>query len=362
MEPKNRPPELRGNTLRQFVWPTISGSRIRIQLSNERGRSPLEIRQVHIARAGTGGDSGDSQGAIDTATDAAFTFGGGTEGTTIPAGGAIWSDPLGYSLQELALTAVSMQFGEAVPPEITGHPGSRTTSYVAEGEQVASQGMAPSQTRDRWYFISAIEVMAPADAYAIAVLGDSITDGYGVLNRFARWPDFLTLAIKKNAKLSENRSVLNFGMGANNLTVSGRYQDAGLKRFERDVLGRKKIKWLVLLEGINDIVYSNVAAQPIQDAYTEIVSRAHAAGILVYGSPLLPTDRGSAAIRNAVNDFVRTEALFDAVIPLDRAVDPTGAGILAAPFDKDGLHPNEAGYQAMGNAVDLSLFYDGTLR
>jgi lysophospholipase L1-like esterase len=170
------------------------------------------------------------------------------------------------------------------------------------------------------------------------------------------------LKIKGDASIALSRSVLNFGMGANNLTSSGEYQDSGVVRFERDVLARDKIKWLVVMEGINDIVYGNVQAQPIISAYQEIISRAHDEGILVYGSPMTPTDQGSASVRNEVNDWIRTSGEFDGVIDLDKAVDPNDTGAIAAQFNNDGLHPNVAGYEAMGNAVDLSLFYDSTLQ
>jgi lysophospholipase L1-like esterase len=140
--------------------------------------------------------------------------------------------------------------------------------------------------------------------------------------------------------------------------VSGQYQDAGVVRFERDVLTRDKIKWLVVLEGINDIIYINVTAQPIINAYQQIIQRAHEAGIFVYGSPITPTGQGSAAIRGQVNQWIRTSGEFDAVIDLEAAIqDPGNVNAIAPMFNNDGLHPNVNGYQAMGNAVDLSLFH-----
>jgi lysophospholipase L1-like esterase len=356
-ETANLPPPLANNTLRQFVWPTVSGQEIRIQLSNEKGSTPVDIQKVHIARARTEADPGNSAGQIDTATDLAFTF-NGLPNVTIPAGQTVWSDALAFSLQEIALTAVSMQFGAGVPPEITGHPGARTTSYVANGDAVAQEGLAGAQTRDRWYFINAIEVMAPSNAFAIAVLGDSITDGFGVLNQFARWTDFLTLAIQNDPQVADTRSVLNFGMGANNLTVSGAFQDAGVVRFGRDVLPRDKIKWLIVLEGINDIVFSNVQAQPIIDAYSQIITAAHAEGILVYGATITPTNQGDATIRGQVNEWIRTSGQFDQVIDFATVIgDPNDPNGILPMFNNDGLHPNTAGYAAMGNAVPLSLFY-----
>ena len=356
-ETANLPPALPNNTLRQFVWPTVSGEQIRIQLSNERGGGPVDIQKVHIARALTETDPGNSAGQIDTASEAAFTFGGAAN-VTIPVGETVWSDPLAFPLQEIQLTSITMQLGNAVPAAITGHPGARTTSYIASGDAVSQQGLAGAQTRDRWYFIDAIEVMAPADAYAIAVLGDSITDGYGVLNRFARWTDFLTLDLQNDPLLADSRSVLNFGMGANNLTVSGAFQESGLVRFERDVLKRDKIKWLFVMEGTNDIIYSNVQAQPIIDAYSQIIQRAHEKGILVYASPITPTTQGNASIRNQVNDWIRTSGQFDKVVDFEAVIgDPNNANMIALMFNNDQLHPNDAGYKAMADAVPLPLFY-----
>lgn len=353
-EPNNLPPALPNTTLRQFVWPTLSGQEIRIQLSNEKGTSPVEIQKVHIARALTEGMAGNSNGQIDPATDLGFTF-NGTASVTIPAGQTVWSDALAYPLAEIQLTAITMQLGNAVPTAITGHPGARETSYIAAGDVVSQQGLAGAQTRDRWYFINAIEVMAPSDAFAIAALGDSITDGYGVLNQFARWTDFFTLALQQDPLLANTRSVLNFGMGANALTTSSQYQDAGVLRFERDVLTRDKIKWLIVLEGINDI-RANVQAQPLIDAYRQIIQKSHAKGILVYGATVTPN--GPSAVRSAVNDWIRNGGEFDQVIDFDAVLrNPSDMNNLLPLFNNDNLHPSIAGYEAMGKAVSPSLFY-----
>ena len=356
-EPNNLPPALANNTLRQFVWPTVTGQQIRIQLSNEKGSTPVDIQKVHIAMARTAGDPGNSAGQIDATTDIAFTF-SGAESVTIPAGGLVWSDALAFSLQEIKLTSVSMQFGATVPPEITGHPGSRATSYIANGDVVTTESLAGAQTRDRWYFINAIEVMAPANAFAIAALGDSITDGYGVLNQFARWPDFLTLALQDDPLLADTRSVLDFGMGANNLTVTGQYQDSGVIRFGRDVLTRDKVKWLIVFEGINDIVYSAVQAPAIIAAYQQIIQQAHAKGILVYGVTITPTDQGDPGIRGTVNQWIKTSGEFDTVLDFESIlIDPGNPNAIVPMYNNDNLHPNAAGYEAIGRSVDLSLFH-----
>jgi len=360
-EESNLPPPLAATTLRQFIWPTFSGSQIRLQLSNEKGSSPVVIERVHVARAGA------AAGEIEPDTDTELLFSGVPQ-VTIPPNATIWSDPADFMLEELTKTAISIHF-TSVPTEITGHPGSRSTSYIASGNLVSEAALPGAQTRDRWYFIDTLEVMAPADAYAIAALGDSITDGYGILNDFARWPDFLTLALKNDATLSGRVAVLNFGMGANSLLAGNGFQDSGLVRFERDVLGRSKIRWLIVLHGVNDVGNQSDLAlvDRVTAAYQEIAERGREAGILVYGSPLLPFKNHSYAggqaltIRSQINDWVRTSGAFDQVLDLAAAVaDPADPEQLLAAFSNDGLHPSRAGYEAMGNAVDLSLFR-GTL-
>jgi lysophospholipase L1-like esterase len=360
-EESNLPPPLAATTLRQFIWPTFSGSQIRLQLSNEKGSSPVVIERVHVARAGA------AAGAIEPSSDTQLLF-SGTPQVTIPPNATVWSDPADFELEELTKTAISIHF-TSVPTEITGHPGSRSTSYIASGNLVSEATLPGAQTRDRWYFIDTLEVMAPADAFAIATLGDSITDGYGILNEFARWPDFLTLALKNDATLSGRVAVLNFGMGANSLLSGNGFQDSGLVRFERDVLGRSKIRWLIVLHGVNDIGNQSDLAlvDRITAAYQQIAERGREAGILVYGSPLLPFKNHSYAggqaltIRSQINDWVRTSGAFDQVLDLAAAVaDPSDPERLLAAFSNDGLHPSRAGYEAMGNAVELSLFR-GTL-
>jgi len=356
-EAANKPTTaLGGKTLRQFVWPTVSGSQVRIQLSNERGNGPVDIAKVHIANAKTTGDAPNSMGDIDATTDAAFTF-GGMANVTIPVGQTVWSDPLDFPLEQIKLTAISLQFGATVPSDITGHPGARTTSYIADGDVVAEEGITEVETRERWYFINAIEVMAPADAFAIALLGDSITDGYGTINDFSRWSDFLTRELKKDPALATTRSVLNFGMGANTITGTvGGDQDPGVVRFERDVLPRDKIKWLIVLEGVNDI-NNGVQTQTITSAYEDIITQAEAKGILVYVSPITPMN-ASNSTRTAVNTWIRASGNYNAGVDFDIAIrDPANENNTLSMYKNDDLHPSKAGYQAMGESVDLLLFH-----
>jgi len=350
------PPTLPNNTVRQFIWPTVSGGQVRIQLSNEKGTTPVDIQKVHIARSKSS-DSLTNNGQIDTSTDTALTF-GGVANVTIPAGMTVWSDGVDFALEELKFTAVTIQFGASVPSNVTNHPGSRTTSYFTSGDAVAAESLSSPETRDRWYFINALEVMAPSEASAIAVLGDSITDGYGItVNKFVRWTDFLTLAIQEDPAIADTRSVLNFGMGANTLASSSTYQDSGLIRFGRDVLTRNKVKYLIVLEGVNDITNTGTA-QNVTDAYQDIIEQATAKGIKVFVSPLTPMNAETNSKRAEVNTWVRASSAYNAGVDFDKAIaDPSNPDNTQAAFKNDDLHPSEAGYQAIAQSVDLGLFH-----
>jgi lysophospholipase L1-like esterase len=346
---------LPNNTLRQFVWPTFTGGQVRVQLSNEKGAQALEVTKVHIALAKTSSDPGNSMGAIDPATDMEFTF-GGMPGVSIPAGMTAWSDMVEFPLEAMKLTAITIQFGATVPTELTTHPGSRTTSYFSDGDTVADESPGSGAgTRDRWYFINALEVMAPTDAFAVGCLGDSITDGYGILNKFQRWSDYLTVRIQADATLKNKVSVLNFGMGANNLTSGSVDMDAGKDRFRRDVLARPKVKWVIVLEGVNDI-NGGVQANSIIQAYKDIATGGQEDGRKVFGSPITPMGSNNST-RNTVNESVRTEGYFDAVIDFDAAIrDANNQSNIATMYNNDGLHPSAAGYEKMAAEIDLGLF------
>ena len=353
-EPNNLPSmPFAGNTVRQFVWPTYSGSEIRLQLSNEKGSGPLEIAKVHIAKAGA------SSGQIDAGTDTAFTFEGNL-GVTIAPGQTVWSDAVTFPLEKMQLTALTMQLGGSVPPEITGHPGARTYSYLTAGDAVAQADLSSGERIERWYFINAIEVMAPKDAYAVSILGDSITDGYGVMEEFKRWPDYLTVEIDNDPQLKDKVSVLNAGMGGNTLLYPNQdFMDSGVDRVARDILTRPKVKWVVVLMGVNDIIYTDATADAIIAGYETVIEQCKNAGIRVYGATITPFvgDADDVARRETVNAWIKDSQQFDAVIDLAAAVaDPGNPQQLLPAYDNDGLHPSTAGYEAMGKAVDLSLF------
>jgi lysophospholipase L1-like esterase len=356
-EESNLPPtSLGNNTLRQIVYVTLGGAQIRVQLSNEFSSQPVTMNKVHVALATTGN-------GIDVATDRELTF-SGQPSVTIPGNQAVYSDPLDFPLTALTKIAITIHFG-TVPTDITGHPGSRTTSFIQSGDAVSSATLASPSMTDHWYFITRLDVMAPNTSGAVVVLGDSITDGRGsTTNGNDRWPDALARRMQANAATS-GVSVLNQGIGGN-AVLTGGLGPTAIARFERDVLGQSGVRWIIVLEGVNDIGGSSSAnvATDLIAAYQGFIDAAHDRGLLIYGVPILPFGGSSydsvahEMARTTVNEWIRAPGNFDAVIDLDAAVrDPAAPTMLLEAYDTgDNLHLNPAGYQAMGDAVDLALF------
>jgi lysophospholipase L1-like esterase len=356
-EPTNLPPGpgLANNTLRQFVYVSIGGTRLRVRFSNLFGNGPVTLNSVHVATATSGS-------GINTATDRALAF-SGAPSVTIAAGQAVWSDAFDFNLAEQSRLAVTVYFGN-VPSDITGHPGSRTTSYLQSGNAVASASLSGPST-DHWYYVTAVDVMAAPPAAAVVTLGDSITDGRGsTTNGNNRWPDVLSRRLRAYGP-TNTVAVVNQGIGGN-AVVSGGLGPTAVSRFQRDVIEISGVKWVIVLHGVNDIGGSTgtqVANQLIQ-AYQGFIQSAHAANLRIYFVPILPfggsgydsVDHESS--RQTVNTWIRAGTGFDAVIDLDATVrDPQQTNRLLPAYNSgDSLHLNVAGYQAMGDAVSLMLF------
>jgi lysophospholipase L1-like esterase len=358
-EPNNNPPApgLSNNTLRQRVFTTLSGDRVRVLFSNEFGNGPVTFQAAHIASAG-------NVDAIDAATDRALLF-GGSPSVTIPQGAVQYSDPIDFNVTALSSTAITIRFG-AAPSNITGHPGSRTTSYLIAGDSVAAPNMPGAATTEHWYYIVGIDVETTAPSASIVTLGDSITDGRGsTTNQNDRWPDALARRLQADPATA-HLAVLNQGIGGG-AVVQGGLGPTAIARFQRDVLDQRGVKWVIVLEGVNDIGGANDVgvADRLISAYEGFIDQAHAAGLEIFGVPILPF-AGNAGYdtpvrqqaRTQVNDWIRTSGRFDAVIDLDAVVrDPNNQSALQQAFDSgDALHLNPAGYQAMGAAIDLTLF------
>ena len=369
-EPQNAlpPDDLRDTTLRQIVHLSAGGYALRIHISNAFGTAPLHLTSVHIAHPISPADS-----AIDPATDRALTFAGHPD-LTIPPGAEFLSDPVEFPIPPLSDIAVTIHY-DAPPSVQTGHPGSRATSYLVHGDAVSTTELDAPKHIDHWYQVSAIDVLANAPAAAIVALGDSITDGHGATtNGNDRWTDILATRLQASPS-TQIIGVSNQGIGGNHLLTDGLGPNA-LARFDRDVLVQAGVRYLIVFEGVNDLgglaIHGEVPPADhdalvarVHAAYQQIIARARAHGIRVYGATITPYV-GSAyyhpgplseADRQAVNTWIRSSH-FDAVLDFDAVVrDPSHPDQLLPAYDcGDHLHPSPAGYRAIANSIPLTLF------
>jgi lysophospholipase L1-like esterase len=356
-EPANMPPEpgLADATLRQVVRVSLGGERLRVRFSNAFGTKPLTILSAHVA-ASAGGSAVKPKGSKP------LTFDGKTS-VTIPTGAPMVSDPVAFDLPALSDLAVTIRVKDPTRA-ITGHPGARCTSYLRAGDAVAEPDLPRAARTPHWYYLCGVDVDAPdGGAAAVAVLGDSITDGRGSpTDGNGRWTDHLARRLHEGAGTARV-AVLNQGLGGNRLLNDGLGPNA-LARLDRDALAQPGVRWLIVLEGINDLGTGSATGRDVIGAYEQIIVRAHARGIKVYGATILPCE-GSfyfnptlEAARQEVNAWVRTSGRFDAVIDFDEVTrDPHRPGRLSAAIDGgDHLHPGPEGYKIMAGAVDLALF------
>jgi lysophospholipase L1-like esterase len=360
-EPRNMPPApgLSGQAIRQVIHVTLGGSQWRFKFSNDFGNGPLTIASAAVARS-VGHDT------IDASTTVPLHFAGGTA-VTIPPGSAAMSDEIELSVPLLSNLAITAALG-AVPGDLTGHPGSRTTSYVADISRRDESHLRGAVAVEHWYLISAAEVRA-ARAASVVVLGNSIADGRGsATDRNNRWPDNLARRLQSQPSTA-NVGVLNAGIGGNKV-LRGGLGPTALTRLERDVLAQRGVKWVIVSEGVNDVGEargadsSTAVARELIQAYQDIIRRARARGMRVVGATMLPfggSQYGSAdheAARRTINDWIRTAGAFDGVIDFDAVMhDPTDPTRLRADADSgDHLHPNERGYEIMADAISLGLF------
>lgn len=356
------PPTFNNQTLRMIVRSSIGGRRVVVHFSNAFGSGPLRIGAAHVALR-------EKDSAIVNGSDRGLTF-GGRPSCTIPSGAEMVSDPVELNVPKLADIAVSVYVpAEAASP--TAHLTGLHATYISkEGDFTGAPAIADATTRQSWYWLSAIDVLAERDASLVVAFGDSITDGAtSTPDTDHSWPSLLAKRLAAN-KATADIAIVNEGISGNRLLADGAGVSA-LARFDRDVLSQPGIKWIIVLEGINDIGLSSLggpdAAVTVDDligAQRQLIERAHLHGIKIAGATLTPyqgaayySDQGENT-REALNGWIRTSKAYDAVIDFDQVTrDPANPKQIRADYNiRDHLHPNDAGYQAMADAVDLSLF------
>lgn len=350
-----------GSTVRSVVHISLGGAAVRIRLSNRFGTEPLRLGHVTVAVQATGQNSPNA--ATGTMRDVRFH---GSSSATIAAGEDLVSDPVWLTVQPHTNLLVTTYLPVVSGP-VTTHPLAQQISFSAPGGDHASEvsGTAYTGTIGHWYYVTEVDVLNPAARGSVVTFGDSITDGAAsTAGANHRWPDFL--ADRMQALPPPQRlGVLNAGISGNRLLLDGgSFGINALDRLDADALSRTNVRTLIVLEGINDIQQSPHQTDPIkiEAAYKDIAARAHARGIKVIGGTILPFkgwqvyDDTLEATREAANAFIRTSGTFDSVIDFDAVMrDPDDPLSMRPAYDSgDHLHPNDAGYQVMANAVDLA--------
>ena len=339
---------LTNRSLREIVRVSVAGDCLKLRLSNEFSKQPVEIKSVFIA---------DALDSCDIVKKSAryLTF-GGKKAVTIAPGECAVSDVCNYPLKALQLLSVTINYG-ATPENATSHRGSRTTSYIISGEAKPKTSFANAEKVDHWYSIASIDVPRKGQE-CIAIIGNSITDGRGsTTNKQNRWPDQMATALA--AQGGKEYAMLNLGIGGN-CVVRGGLSEPALKRFDRDILAQNGVTAVVIFEGINDIGgskgRSEQMAQQLIEAFQEMIGKAHARGLKVYLATITPFGKCfyddsffKEAARQTVNQWIRTNKEADGYIDFDEAMrDPEHPSQLQEALQEDWLHPNAKGYEVMG--------------
>jgi lysophospholipase L1-like esterase len=361
------PIHINGQTVRQVVHTSLGGERVRVRLSNAYGSSALATRSAHLAIS-----TGDA--SISPGTDRVLTF-NGLPTITIPTGALAVSDPVKLDVPALADLAVSLYLPENVTAT-TQHSVGLQTNYISTPGDFTGAITLAGTTTQSYYFLTGVEVSASERTRAVVTLGDSITDGFlSTPDTNQRWPNLLAERLQSHPGKSR-LAVLNAGISGNRV-LHDLVGTNALARLDRDVLVQTGVKYVIVMQGVNDFGIPGLIGNPAEDVTAEqviqghrqIIDRAHALGLRIYGATLTPfkgttfprffSEAGEAK-RQAVNQWIRTSKAYDAFIDFDKVLrDPSDQTRILSAFDAgDHTHPNDAGYRAMADAIDLSLFRD----
>ena len=349
-------------TYREIVHTSLGGNQVRVVLTNEFGTEPLTITAAHVALSAGGSD-------ITPTAERSLTF-GGRPSIIIPPGALALSDPADLKLPAGANLAISLFIPAQTMQHVSLHTFANQTSYTAPGNVVGEAKLDSPKEIITWPFLKGVNVLAGGNSASIVAFGDSITDGaHSTLSANTRWPDVLAKRLQADKKTAD-LAVLNEGIGGNRVLhdVAG---PSALARFDRDVLAQAGVKYLIILESINDIGHATrstpddiVSADDLIQGLAQLAERAHQHGIKVYGATLTPYNGAGyaypagEAMRQAINHWIKTTNQLDGFIDFDKATqDPANPESFAAASDSgDHLHPSDAGYKAMGDSIDLKLF------
>lgn len=366
---------LQGTTVRQIIRVTTSGDKFKLRLSNQYGKSAVQIDSMHLAKQGEKADKSD----IDTTTDVAVTV-DGEETFEIPAGEIIETDAIEFKVNALENIAVTTYFGDDVPTKgVTGHRGARATTYQVPGNEVSTAALEKVdgfKTCTGWFFIADASVWMQ-NGKAVVCFGDSITDGYGTdagylgkkPDSYTRWEDYFAKRLQAN-EATKNVAVINEGIGGN--SIFGGLGPAGKDRFEREVTGHDNVEYCIILFGVNDmnaLPENNNMWERMKPEYEKMIQICHDNDIKVYAAPILPFGSssyysvGSEKLRQTINNWFRSEeSKVDGIIDFESAVadpdsDPVKIRDEYTTYNGsvDGLHPYD-GYEAMADAIDLNMF------
>ncbi len=349
-------------TIRQIVRTSIGGSRVRVVLSNAFGTAPIEVGAGHVALR-------EKDAAILASSAKKLTVSGASTFTVL-AGATVVTDPVELAVAPVSDLVVDLylpgDLGIGTSP-VTTHNGASQTNFVSETGNHSGEATLPASGRSgAWFLIARVEVAAPAGTAAVVTFGDSITDGArSTADMNNRWPD--QLARRLAARKGPGVAVLNAGISGNRVLGDGAGVSA-LARFDRDVLMQTGVTHVVVMEGINDIGIARSNPSPsaadLIAGHKQLIERAHARGLKIYGATLTPYEGAGyfspegEAKRQALNQWIRTSGAYDGVIDFDMITrDPAAPTKFLPAYDSgDHLHPGDAGYKAMGDAVDLALF------